>query len=221
MGLEMPNAPAGAARTVERDRHVPELEGCVVWPRQQMPAAQRRSAEAGADREVHQVVDAASGSEGSLAQDRHLRIVLEEDWEPQRGADRPREIRAREARPEVRRLHGYAGPRIQRSRRTDADTHEARHSGGIFLGGVLSCALQRGDAGSHHGGGSIGDRRWCRSAAEPCSIRTHQRSSNLRATEVEREHRCVGGRLCHLKLRSLAVVRGRDALVDNVRVTCG
>ena len=44
-----------------------ELERRVVWPRQQVPAAQRRSAEASADREVHQVINPTPCAERALA----------------------------------------------------------------------------------------------------------------------------------------------------------
>jgi hypothetical protein len=102
-----------------------EFERRVVWPRQEVPATQRRSAEAGADREIHQIINPTPRTERALAQDRHLRIVLKEDGESECGADRPRKIGAWEAWTEIRRLHRNTSPRVEWSWCADPNANEA------------------------------------------------------------------------------------------------
>jgi hypothetical protein len=104
---------------------MPKLERCVVWPRQQMTATQRRSAEAGADREIHQIINAAPRAKSALAKDRHLRVVLKEDGESERSADRPRKIGTREARTKIRRLHRNTSPRVEWPWCADPNANEA------------------------------------------------------------------------------------------------
>ena len=174
-----------------------KLERCVVWSRQEVPATQRRSAEAGADREVHQVINPTPRAERALAQDRHLRVVLKEYGESERRTDRTREVGTWEAWAEIRRLHRNTSPRVERPWCADPNANEACDGCGIFTCGVLACELQRGDARSHYRCRSVCRWRWRRSTTESRSICTHECGTHLCATKIEREHRCVGRRLCH------------------------
>jgi hypothetical protein len=174
-----------------------ELERSVIWTGEQMTATQRRSAKASADREVHQIIDPTPRAKRALAQNRHLGVVLKEDGEFERCADRPSKIRTRKVWSKVRWLYGDARPGIQRTRSTDPNPHEARNGARIFTRGVRARKLQRGDAGSDNRCGPIGGGGWCRSTTEPCAVCAHECGAHLRATKIEREHRCVGGRLRH------------------------
>jgi hypothetical protein len=156
-------------------------------------AAQRRSAEAGADREIHQIINAAPRAERAFAEDRHLRIVLKKDGESECGADRPRKIGAWEAWAEIRWLHRNTSPRVEWPWCADANANEARDGGGIFTCGVLACELQRGDTRSHYGCRSISCWCWRRSTAESRSVWTHECGAHLCAAKVKCEHRCISG----------------------------
>ena len=104
---------------------MPKLERRIVWTCEEMPATQRRSAEAGADREIHQIIDATPRAECTLAEDRHLRVVLKKDGESKCGADWPRKIGAREAWTEIRRLHRNTSPRVEWSWCADPNANQA------------------------------------------------------------------------------------------------
>jgi hypothetical protein len=104
---------------------MPKFERRVVWPRQQVTTTQRRSTEASADREIHQIVNATPRAKRTLAEDRHLRVVLKEDGEPECGADRPRKIGAWEAWAKIRRLHRNPGPRVEWPWCADPNTNKA------------------------------------------------------------------------------------------------
>jgi hypothetical protein len=88
-------------------------------------ATQRRSTEASADREIHQIIDAAPRAKCALAEDRHLRVVLKEDGESECGADRPRKIGAWKAWAKIRRLYRNPGPRVEWPWCADANADEA------------------------------------------------------------------------------------------------
>jgi hypothetical protein len=90
-----------------------------------MTATQRRSAEAGADREIHQIINATPRAECALAKDRHLRVVLKEDREPERGADWSSKVGAWEAWTEIRWLHRNTSPRVEWSWCADPNANEA------------------------------------------------------------------------------------------------
>jgi hypothetical protein len=86
---------------------------------------QRRSAEAGADREIHQIINATPSTKRTLPEDRHLSVVLKKDGEPECSADWTRKIGAWKAWAKVRWLHRNPGPRVKWPWCTDPNTDKA------------------------------------------------------------------------------------------------
>ena len=114
--LKVPDATAGAPWPVERNRRVADLDPGVVWPCVESAAADHCATETSTDRDVEEIVDTAPRTEGTLAEDRHLRVVLKERGKVERRADRSSEIRAWKVGSEVRGLNGDPAPRVDRAR---------------------------------------------------------------------------------------------------------
>jgi hypothetical protein len=185
--LKVSDAAAGATWSVERDRRVADLNAGVVWSRVEASAADHRTTKTGADRDVEEIMDATPSTERTLAEDRHLRVVLKERGEVERRADRPSEIRARKVGAEVGGLSGDPAPRINGAWCADTNTNKSCDCGCVFDACRISCLLQRADACGNDGGWTAAHGSCACSAADTRAVSTHDRCANLRPAEIEGE----------------------------------
>ena len=120
-GLEVAAPAAAAERAVELDRDVAELAGHAVGAVEQPAVRDDRATDAGRHREVDEVVLAAAGAEGRLAERGDVRVAVEERRQAESCLDVVGERHVTEVRTEVRRLDDRAGARVDRAGRGDAD----------------------------------------------------------------------------------------------------
>ena len=174
-----------------------DLNPCVIWSCVEAPTTNHCTTETGADRDVEQIIDTAPCTERTLAEDRHLRVVLKERGEVERRADRSSEIRAWKVGSEVGWLNSDPAPRINRARRTDSNTNKSSNCGCIFDARRISCLLQRADACGDDGGGTAAHGSCACCTTNARAIGTHDRCTNLRPAEIEGEDGRVSGRGGH------------------------
>ena len=174
-----------------------DLNPCVIWSGVEAPTTNHRATKAGADRDVEQIINATPCSERTLAEDRHLRVVLKERGEVERRADRPSEIRAWEVGSEVGWLNSDPAPRINRARRTDPNANQACDCCCVFDACRISCLLQRADACGDDGGRAAAHGSCACSTTNARTIGAHDRCANLRPAEIEGEDGRISGRGGH------------------------
>jgi hypothetical protein len=110
--LEVPATAAAADRAVKLDRDVAELAGHPVRIRGTAGHRDDRATDAGRHRDIDEVVLAAAGPVGRLAERGDVRVAVEERRQSESCLHVVRERHVTEIRTEVRRLDDRAGARV-------------------------------------------------------------------------------------------------------------
>ncbi len=115
---------AAAAHAFHRNRGVPEFAGRAVRTVEDSAAGNDCSADARGDRQVDEVLTAARGSKGHLAESRDVRVALQEGRQPQARPQFARDRDVHEIGAHVWGLQNHSLPGIHGARRADADAQD-------------------------------------------------------------------------------------------------
>ena len=189
--LEMPDPTAAAGRPVEVHREVAELAGRAIWSDEQAALRDDGAADARGDGHVEVVVRLARRAERPLRQRGDLRVAVEVRGKADVGLDALRKGNVHELGAEVGRLDDDAAPGVDRAGRADGDADECGFGVRIVRPQLRAAGAQRLQAGPNDRLGTLRHGSVAGDARLDRAVRADRRGTDLRATQVEGQHRAA------------------------------